>query len=468
MEDNILSEKRMIENISLVPFFVQHAKEGFLKGYAGVDVYNSILCYFKEDVAYWMTSEKDQHDGYVKVMERDAEYWERIVKDWKKKLFLALNDFIKEKDEDWSKLNNYALYDRFMQIHNKISDEIIFPGMIDGFIIHAAFRLNDLVKDFCLKNGIRNSNLIYEMLSAQIMPSFFRELEDDILRIKGNDNYIVHTSKNVRNHLDKYFWVNGSYIFSEHYTYEQFAHHAYSMGESSIDFDKVKADKKNLIRKYKFTPEIIKLARITELFGDWQDNRKVLTLIHSYFAQKMIDEVKKRTELPLELLKYSTVDEMELIIEARFDKNILSGRRAGCLFVYGKKEDEILTGHEAYDIYKKISENKIDDQDEVKGLTASKGYAKGHVKIVITQEDSFKVNKGDIIITPMTRPDHIVAMRKAAAIVTDDGGITCHAAIVSRELGIPCIIATKHATKVFSEGDMVEVDANNGIVRRIR
>jgi pyruvate,water dikinase len=67
----------------------------------------------------------------------------------------------------------------------------------------------------------------------------------------------------------------------------------------------------------------------------------------------------------------------------------------------------------------------------------------------------------------MTRPDYVPAMKKAAAIVTNEGGITCHAAIVSRELGIPCIIGTKIATEVFKDGDVVEVNANHGWVRRI-
>jgi pyruvate,water dikinase len=68
----------------------------------------------------------------------------------------------------------------------------------------------------------------------------------------------------------------------------------------------------------------------------------------------------------------------------------------------------------------------------------------------------------------MTRPEFVPLMKLASAIVTDDGGITCHAAIVSRELGIPCIIGTKVGTKVFKDGDRVEVDANRGIIRKIK
>ncbi len=73
----------------------------------------------------------------------------------------------------------------------------------------------------------------------------------------------------------------------------------------------------------------------------------------------------------------------------------------------------------------------------------------------------------DIIVTAETLPDYIIAMQKAAAFVTNQGGITSHAALVAREMRKPCIIDTKIATQIFKDGDMVEVDADNGIVRKI-
>lgn len=68
----------------------------------------------------------------------------------------------------------------------------------------------------------------------------------------------------------------------------------------------------------------------------------------------------------------------------------------------------------------------------------------------------------------MTRPELMPAVKKAKAIITDEGGLTCHAAIVSRELGVPCIIGTKIATKILKDGNLVEVDANKGIIRKIK
>lgn len=78
----------------------------------------------------------------------------------------------------------------------------------------------------------------------------------------------------------------------------------------------------------------------------------------------------------------------------------------------------------------------------------------------------YEIN-GDVLVTTMTHPEFLLLMKKASAIVTDEGGITCHAAIVARELGKPCIIGTKFATQVLKDGDMVEVDADSGVVRVI-
>lgn len=103
----------------------------------------------------------------------------------------------------------------------------------------------------------------------------------------------------------------------------------------------------------------------------------------------------------------------------------------------------------------------------IKGTVAFKGKVQGIAKIVKTVEELDKVNDGDILVTQMTFPSFIMAMKRAAGFVTDEGGITCHAAIVAREMKKPCIIGTKNATVLLKDGDIVEVDAESGIVRKI-
>jgi pyruvate, water dikinase len=96
------------------------------------------------------------------------------------------------------------------------------------------------------------------------------------------------------------------------------------------------------------------------------------------------------------------------------------------------------------------------------------GKVSATVKIVNVASDMDKMKLGDIIVSVATTPEIVKAMKKASAFITDEGGITCHAAIVARELKKPCIIGTKIATKVLKDGDLVEVDANRGEVKIIK
>ncbi len=100
----------------------------------------------------------------------------------------------------------------------------------------------------------------------------------------------------------------------------------------------------------------------------------------------------------------------------------------------------------------------------LKGLGASPGVAGGPVRIVSEDMNLEVVKKGDVLVTSMTSPDMVPAMTRAAAIVTDEGGMTCHAAIVARELGIPCIVGASHATELLKDGEKITVDGSMGVV----
>jgi pyruvate,water dikinase len=105
----------------------------------------------------------------------------------------------------------------------------------------------------------------------------------------------------------------------------------------------------------------------------------------------------------------------------------------------------------------------------VKGIGASPGRATGIAKIVSdVNEANQKITKGDILVTDMTNPDFVMFMEKSSAIITNTGGVLCHAAIVSRELGIPCVTGTRYATKVLKDGMKVLVDGLKGIVYEVK
>lgn len=114
-------------------------------------------------------------------------------------------------------------------------------------------------------------------------------------------------------------------------------------------------------------------------------------------------------------------------------------------------------------------QGNIKNVGEIKGQTGCSGKIKGTVCLIRSiKTEGKKFKDGCVLVTGMTRPEFVPFMKKAGAIVTDEGGITCHAAIVSRELKKPCIIGTKIATKILKDGDVVEVNANTGIVRKLK
>jgi pyruvate,water dikinase len=101
----------------------------------------------------------------------------------------------------------------------------------------------------------------------------------------------------------------------------------------------------------------------------------------------------------------------------------------------------------------------------LRGLGAAPGRASGTARLLSTLDDAAKLTDGDVLVTHMTSPDWVPLMRKSVAIVTDSGGMTCHAAIVSRELGIPCVVGTGDATKKLRDGELITVDATTGVIR---
>lgn len=116
---------------------------------------------------------------------------------------------------------------------------------------------------------------------------------------------------------------------------------------------------------------------------------------------------------------------------------------------------------------KELARSIEETSSELRGQVANNGISKGKAVVVLTEKDYFKIKSNCILITSMTKPSVVSFLSKVKAIVTDDGGALCHASIISRELKLPCIVGTKRATEIFKDGDLLEVDATNGVVRKI-
>lgn len=177
---------------------------------------------------------------------------------------------------------------------------------------------------------------------------------------------------------------------------------------------------------------------------------------------------------------YLTAEEMEGVITGKNIKLLQKkgGRKIVSFFINDKGKVVFLNPGETKTVFEFVSQfrgggvSKPTEAGsaptEIRGFSASKGKVRGKVKVVISSKDFHKVERGDILVAIMTSVDFIPVMERAAAFVTNEGGITSHASIVSREMGKPCIIGTKIATKVLKDGDMVEVDADKGIVRKLK
>ncbi len=139
------------------------------------------------------------------------------------------------------------------------------------------------------------------------------------------------------------------------------------------------------------------------------------------------------------------------------------------IYYFHNKTIEIFTGKmKVAKIQHLIGQNVTREIKEIKGTVACLGKVKGRVKIITHSSDLKKIKKGDIFVAKFTFPSFTPYMLKSSAIITDEGGLTIHAAIISREYNIPCIVGTKIATQVLKDGDLVEVDAVKGDIKIIK
>ncbi len=175
-------------------------------------------------------------------------------------------------------------------------------------------------------------------------------------------------------------------------------------------------------------------------------------------AQKLPDE--KIIELAKTGLKIEEHYKKPMDIEWAMEKNILfivQARPITTLNIGKARENDLGEQKEEKELEKKSEKDIL-----LKGLPASPGIISGKVKVALEIDDIVKINKGDILVTKMTSPSWVPIMKRASGIITDEGGRTCHAAIVSRELGIPCVVGTEKATHVLKDNQMVTINGFNG------
>ena len=312
------------------------------------------------------------------------------------------------------------------------------------------FILSDLVKDYMPFLWITipleeyfNNRIILEV-PRRVKGDYSRFIGDISISKKKNVyglmQDVLKSGVSIDKVQQKYGWMKSRDGFTDFYSIEELNEIKENIKEAPQEKVKIPKKLKNL-----------------------SEELKELTFFRTDRTDKFYEYFGVARPLMIEIAKFLRTDFKEL---AFYDTNsIIVGqpKKYGKNFSYGSINNRYIISNKPII----LGLNECAD-NEIKGSAAFTGVRKGIVKIITHPDQVVKVNQGDILVAQMTLPSFISAMQKASAFVTDEGGITCHAAIVSRELKKPCIIGTKIATKVLKDGDLVEVDANKGVVRIIK
>lgn len=290
----------------------------------------------------------------------------------------------------------------------------------------------------------------------------------------------LETSSAYQNHIRKYQWINYGYqgpkIRSEDFLVRavKFLKEKRKLGKEIRDhknyFKRLIKRQRKLEKKLKLSETEKYLFRSARRFTYLKGCRVDARHYFHFASDLMFAELAKRFRVPLNLFRFADPREIAALLRGqKTDKKTILARSRQVLWVYerGRGGRFVPQGQIKKFLKTYVRDPETTESTEITGQIAYLGKAIGKAKIVNSVKDINKVEHGDILVSITTNPDLLPAMYRAIAFVTDIGGITSHAAIVSRELRKPCVIGTKFATKVFKDGDMIEVDAEKGIVRKI-
>ena len=452
------------------------------------------------DMDTWTVTNKVVR-GYI---EKDIYYVEKII-DKTNKLG---EDFNKWSEENLFKNNLSKLSDeKLISLLEGFSDRQIMM-YVYGTVLplidfhNFSFAEGNLKKFLIEKVGEKRYSKYFQVFTEPLHNSFAQDQEEDLLKLMEkfyNKNWVDFIKnknlkeikkkypefyKRLQKHTEKHGWVYYVYM-GPAFTDDNFIEFIIDYLDKGVnpteklrEFSKKKEDTENLRKKYiaelrpnEFNKMILNLAGKMI----WAKPRRKDYQSRSYYhSEKLLIEISNRLSISLDQIRSASLN----MIKDGLRSHAIDVKKLNDIKKFHitlPKEDGstlFLCGNEAESFYNrniKKEETKTESNiKEIHGTTACRGKARGIVKIINEPSEMSKMNQGDILVSTATTPSIVPVMKKAAAIITNEGGLTCHAAIVSRELGTPCVIGTKIATKVLKDGDMVEVDADRGIVRIIK
>jgi len=441
------------------------ASEGFNK-IIGAKLISEGSSYYKDGFTWHLGDENDyiySRNWLIKKI-KDKTSW---GSDFYKKQIKILNNFIDCLPKFLEDIKNLSGLDLIKYTRKFIKEAVKTTGPA-YFTDWYAYDADNWIKKYA-------PHLAEEQFRVLVSPteiSFTKEYEYALALLK-----LRRSGLTLNDIVKKYFWVQDNYQeisrINKRKVETDIKKISKKEAKEIIEFVEIGLAKNNqkrekMFKRLKLSNLAKKLLQLLADFVNLQDKRKaavfvtnnvVLRAFQKILDYKGIKDPRERNIILQSALPFWITDKKpkELIK--------LSKKAAqGCLQTVYRR---LLLGEKANKKFDEIIKAMGEGLKELKGYSASLGRTKGKVKTINKVSDFSKFNTGDILVTSMTRPEMMPIMKRAAAFITDEGGITCHAAIVSRELGIPCIIGTKIATKVLRDGQLVEVDANKGIVKII-
>jgi phosphohistidine swiveling domain-containing protein len=284
----------------------------------------------------------------------------------------------------------------------------------------------------------------------------------------------------ITNYVGEYFWMESDFFTNREINSETVLGKAGLeikkrsrediMSEiESIDgtFQKIHEESEKIRSSLELTAEDEADIAFAKLMIEWMDSRKVGMMKGVYYLFAFLEDIARLHGLDYETVSTYSIDETLALVERgeKVPAEEIEKRYADSFLIFDKNGLHRFYGQDAHDLLAAVHD-KHSQVEEIKGAVASTGNQekiRGKVRIVLDPlKDEFY--EGDILVTSMTRVEFVPLMRQAKAIITNEGGIACHAAIISRELGVPCIIGTRNATKILKNGDEVELDLKTGHV----
>lgn len=445
--------------------FIKSCSQELSKKFPG-ERWTETLILNKKDQFVWMNQaeelQKKGQEVFLKYMLNESKRKELYL-NWKKDLpkLLQFQDEIKK--IELSKLTSEELKHIWCEFYNLTINfwvDVIFPELANyGSEKYFKDKLSQYVSE---EDELRTA---MEILTAPEKSSFFEEEEIELLE-----------SNDLEEHQKKYFWLKNSYFGSKICGVDFFKERKKELNtglkqEIEQRIILAKQNKNKLIEKYNLPSEIVEISKAISGCIEWQDERKGYLLLNMHYKDLLLNEVARRFGYDKKDLTNFAFFELNELFDGIDLKEEVKARRE-CMGIHFTDKIKVLHNEKALQLWKEFVDKEVEEHlSEFEGTIASKGsnkITKGKVRVILDPFNVKHFNQSDILVTSMTSPEFVFVMKKASAIITDTGGLTCHAAILSREMNVPCIVGTRIATKVLKDGDLIEVDTEKGIVRKIR